>query len=279
MRGDSANASKRQLELELERLIRWAAAALEKSSNQPMLPYAIIVINAVDNRTDEKWLDVVTATHNLLDDLKDSVESNPAFFKWASYWRENNRQIDTTKDLLLAYYTSIKIIFVPDKGHPKIVWRQYLKLYNEIQDAVMRSQRRRRDARLLLSSDQLNPYLQFAFEHFSTNLDMPFDFIRASSAFNQMQSHFNPILCLIKDYRANSPHLDVMDLFINVAPLVASAILLDIVRRELRGQSSIQFFLCISFMCAVCSNEFARHIKQVVEWLGQERPFPTNRLN
>jgi hypothetical protein len=207
-----------------------------------MLPFAIIVINAVDNRSDEKWLDVVTATHNLLDDLKDSVESNPAFYKWASYWRENNRQIDTTKDLLLAYYTNVKIIFVPDKGHPKLVYRQYLKLYNEIQDAVMRSQRRRRDARLLLSSDQLNPYLQFAFEHFSKNLELPFDFVKASSAFNQIQSHFNPILCLIKDYRASSPHLDVMDLFINVAPLVASAILLDIVRRELRGRSSFLLF-------------------------------------
>jgi hypothetical protein len=131
----------------------------------------------------------------------------------------------------------------------------------------MRSQRRRRDARLLLSSDQLNPYLQFAFQHFSTNLDMPFDFVRASSAFNQIQSHFNPILCLIKDYRANSPHLDVMDLFMNVAPLVASAILLDIVRRELRGQSSIQFVLCISFY------ESAQDMKWVMEG-----PFLTNRL-
>src|SRR5579859_5052916 len=47
----------RQLELEIERLIGWAATAIEKSTNQPMLPYAIIVINAVDIRTDAKWLD------------------------------------------------------------------------------------------------------------------------------------------------------------------------------------------------------------------------------
>jgi len=208
-----------------------------------MLPFAMIIINAVDNRTPELWLDPVTATHRLLDDIKDAVENNPAFYRWALDWRDRNRQIDSTKDLLLAYYTDVKIVFVPDKGHPKLVYIQYHKLYQEIQDAVRRSEKRRRNSRHLLSSDQLNPYLQFAFEHFSRTLDVPFDFVRASSAFNEIQPHFNPILCLIKDYRAALPNSDVLDLFINVSPLVASSIMLDVVRRELKGISTVPFTL------------------------------------
>jgi hypothetical protein len=216
-------------------LIHWAATALEKSSNQPMLPFAMIVINAVDNRTKGELLDVVTATHRLFDDIKDAVENNPAFYRWAMDWRDKNKQIDTTKDLLLAYYTDVKIVFVPDKGHPKLVWKQYQRLYDEIRTAVLRSEKRRRNARLLLSSDQFNPYLQFAFEHFSRTLDAPFDFVRVSSALNQIQPQVNPVLCLIKDYRATWPKCDILDLFIQVAPLVASAIMLDVVRRQLKG--------------------------------------------
>src|SRR5262245_2934732 len=104
-----------------------------------MLPFAMIIINAVDNRTPQEWLDPVTATHRLLDDIKDSVEKNPAFYRWALDWRDRNKQIDSTKDLLLAYYTDIKIVLVPDKGHPKLVDKQYRKLYQEIQGAVRRS--------------------------------------------------------------------------------------------------------------------------------------------
>jgi hypothetical protein len=132
-------------------------------------------------------------------------------------------------------YTDVKIVFVPDKGHPKLVWKQYQRLYDEIRTAVLRSEKRRRNARLLLSSDQFNPYLQFAFEHFSRTLDAPFDFVRVSSALNQIQPQVNPVLCLIKDYRATWPKCDILDLFIQVAPLVASAIMLDVVRRQLKG--------------------------------------------
>ena len=226
------------MEGEIERLIQWAATAIEKSSNQPMLPFAIIVINAVDNRIPEKYLDPAYATQRIFDDLRDTIRKNPAFVQRASSWRENNRHIDTTKDLLLAYYTDVKIVLVPEKGRPALVWKQYKILYDEIQFAVQRSQSRRQSARLLLSSDQFNPYLQFAFEHFSKTLDVPFDFVRASSTFNETQTEVNHVLCLIKDYRAHFPKCESLDIFINVAPLVASSVMIDVVRSQLRGTLS-----------------------------------------
>jgi hypothetical protein len=46
----------RVIESVFEKLVDWAAAALEKSSNQPVLPHAIIVLNASDNSTNaELW--------------------------------------------------------------------------------------------------------------------------------------------------------------------------------------------------------------------------------
>jgi hypothetical protein len=39
----------RVIEKALEMLVDWASAALEKSSNQPVLPHAILLLNASDN--------------------------------------------------------------------------------------------------------------------------------------------------------------------------------------------------------------------------------------
>lgn len=203
-----------------------------------MLPYAIVVINAAANGTDERLLDPVAATHVLLDDLKDAVNKNAVFHEWATYWREKEKPIESTKDLLLSFYTDIKIVFISDKSHPKLVWDQYQRLSAEITSAVDMSRRRRHNVRLLLNSDKFNPYLQFAFSQFSESLDAPFDFVRVSALFNQLQPQFDPVLSLIKGYRARWPESDVMEIFVQVHALVASAILLDVARKDLQGLSS-----------------------------------------
>jgi hypothetical protein len=48
----------RVIESVFEKLVDWAAAALEKSSNQPVLPHAIIVLNASDNSTNPDLWDI-----------------------------------------------------------------------------------------------------------------------------------------------------------------------------------------------------------------------------
>lgn len=48
----------RVIESVFEKLVDWAAAALEKSSNQPVLPHAIIVLNASDNSTNAELWDI-----------------------------------------------------------------------------------------------------------------------------------------------------------------------------------------------------------------------------
>ena len=51
----------------------WAAAALEKSSNQPVLPHAIIVLNASKYDIDPDLWDVDTSTSRLFENLSRTV--------------------------------------------------------------------------------------------------------------------------------------------------------------------------------------------------------------
>jgi hypothetical protein len=79
----------------LEQLVTWAAAALEMSSNQPVLPHVIIALNASDLDIDElQW---------------DPVFKNAIFKKYAQFWRERQRQIETVQQLIESYYTTIRV--------------------------------------------------------------------------------------------------------------------------------------------------------------------------
>ena len=92
-----------------EKLVNWAAAALEKSSNQPVLPHAIIVFNASANTIDTKLWDVDIATTELMESLSRTVYHNDTFKRYAQFWRERNRQIESVEHLLLSYYSSVQV--------------------------------------------------------------------------------------------------------------------------------------------------------------------------
>lgn len=100
----------RVIESVFEKLIEWAAAALETSSNQPVLPCAIIALNASEiNIPAEQW-DAAVVTDHLLSSLAQTVHSNSIFQKYAEFWTEKGRTIDTLEDLIMAYYSSIQVV-------------------------------------------------------------------------------------------------------------------------------------------------------------------------
>jgi uncharacterized protein (DUF1778 family) len=103
------NLEFRVIEGVFERLIEWAAAALETSSNQPVLPCAIIALNATEITIEPELWDVETATSKLLESLSMTVHQNAAFQKYAEFWKTRNRQVDTLEQLVLCYYSSIKV--------------------------------------------------------------------------------------------------------------------------------------------------------------------------
>lgn len=229
----------RVIENAVERLIGWAASALEKSSNQPMLPHLIIALNASENSVPLDQWEVEYATRWLISDDQQDILRNPKLQNYAQYWHNRKKSITSVKDLLLSYYYSVRVVRIPTKGRPKLISDQTSKLYNEITTACEQSRLQKRKLRMLLDADRLQPYLQYAFDHFSTTLDAPFDFVKASFLHQPTINNFggNILKLAINMMDVWENRLDGEALFTELSALVASCIMLDSARHNIPGKT------------------------------------------
>jgi hypothetical protein len=233
----------RVIENVIDHLIQWAAAALETSSNQPVLPHAIIVLNASDHGTDPKLWDVDNSTAALLNSVGRAVQQNHHFRKHADFWREKKKYIGSIEDLLSSYYSSIRVVRVPAKGWPLLINDQLGKLYKEITWAAKQARASKHKLRMLLDSDELHPYLQYAFDHFCRDLDVPFDFVQASFAHNPIPSDFggNILKLAINIMDVWKDRLDGPRIFKELSFIVASCIMLESARHRTLGTAEQVF--------------------------------------
>ncbi|KAI0863768.1 hypothetical protein F4860DRAFT_521823 [Xylaria cubensis] len=212
------------------RLVEWAAAAIETSSNQPVLPHAIIVLNASENDIDDRWWDVRDSTESILHDFGGTVNHNVTFKKWAQFWRERGKAINGL------------IIRLPSEGRPKLMEEQVGKLYDGILTACISARCARYQARMLLDVEDLNDYLQEAFNHYSNTLESPFNFVQASSRNSPIPPDFGGnILKLALDMMAilkPEQHTDARPIFSELSYMVASCIMLDSARHNNKGSAS-----------------------------------------
>ncbi|KAL4986567.1 hypothetical protein BDW68DRAFT_197978 [Aspergillus falconensis] len=190
----------RVVENVIDQLIDWATAALEKSSNQPVLPHAIIVLNAAENSTDPRLWDIDESTDHLMQSMNEAIERN-----------HNLRAIE--------------------------------RLYEEVKIACRKSREAKHKLRMLLNSDELQPYLQYAFDHFSSDLEMPFDFVQASFANSPIPSDFggNILKLAINILDVWSDRLDGPAIFRELSYIIASATMLDSARRKTLGPAESVF--------------------------------------
>ncbi|KAI0474210.1 hypothetical protein F4859DRAFT_521928 [Xylaria cf. heliscus] len=235
----------RVIERVFERLGQWAVAAIETSSNQPILPHAIIVLNASEIDLDDRWWDVHHTTESILFDLGLTVNHNVTFKKWAQFWRERGKAINNLVDLIKCYYSSIQIIRLPTEGRPKLMEEQVGKLYDAILSACIAARYARSQARMLLDVEDLNDYLQQAFSHYSNSLESPFDFVQASSRNSPIPADFGGnILKLALDMMTilkPEQHTDARRIFSELSYMVASCIMLDSARHKNKG-SAVHIF-------------------------------------
>lgn len=231
----------RVIESVFEKLVDWAAAALEKSSNQPVLPHAIIVLNASENGIDPELWDVHTSTARLFENLSRTVFQNPTFLKYVRFWRERNRSIETVEQLLHSYYRSVNVVRVPTSGRPNLIQLQVEKLYNYVTVACGIARERKAQLRMLLDADELQPYLQYAFDHFACDLDSPFDFVQASVTKSRIPLDFggNILKLAINIMEEWKNAADIQIIFTELSYMVASCIMLESARSKIRGQSPL----------------------------------------
>ena len=222
----------------LERIIDWASTSLEMSIGQPTLPHAVIVLNATDLRVDAHEWDPARATETLLKSVEHAVHQVPKFHRLASFWRQKGYTVNTTQDLLQRYYKSVRVVRVPAQGRYMLLNEQVGKLHEVIMNCCNRSYVTKRRARMLSTTDELNTYLEAAFDHFCTHLDKPFSFIEASLRAHPIPFDFggNILYLVVSLFKVSGPKTTGPWLFAAISSLVASCIMLDCVRRKLRGR-------------------------------------------
>lgn len=265
----------RVIEGVFERLIEWAAAALETSSNQPVLPAAVIALNATETNIDAALWDPEESTRKLLDSLAFTIRENSTFKKYADFWGCRNKKIDNLEQLVLCYFSSIQVIEsiqihlelttdskqivrIPAQGRPALLQAQVNKLYEAIEKGCIQARERKMGLRMLLNAAEMQSYLQHAFDHFSRTLDEAFDFVQASIYNNPIPLDFGGnILRLalnIMEHQKKAKQLvNAHELFQELGRMVASCIMLDSVRHEIRGNAERIF------------PEYAKHIHTALE--------------
>lgn len=244
----------------LEKLIEWAETALETSSNQPILPVAILALNAFEDALDSTSWDPDLSTKALLDSLASTVDRNVTFAKYAELWRSRGRNIESVEQLFLCYFSSfkvsnqsivyslsllvyrlidiaLKVIHIPTNAHPGRLHDQIRKLYTELQNGSQTVRERKLSLRMLLNSYELRSYLQDAFEHFSRSIDAPFDFVQASFANRSIPTTFGGnILQLTLAMMKQESRPDARAILDKLSFFLASCIMLDAVRNSIKGR-------------------------------------------
>ena len=90
---------------------------------------------------------------------------------------------------------------------------------------------------MLLDADDMQPYLQYAFDHFACDLDTPFDFVQASFTNSPIPSNFggNILKLAINIMEAWRDEADGRTIFKELSYIVASCIMLESARHKIRG--------------------------------------------
>ncbi|KIV80057.1 hypothetical protein PV11_07587 [Exophiala sideris] len=228
----------------LEQLVIWADAVIETASNQLVLPHAIIVLNASDNTKKELW-DVDASTEDLLSRFSDAVNQNPRLQRLANKWNARGFKIKSVQSLLLTYYSSVRVIRIPDQRQPSLVHDQIQHLYDEINKSAAGAHDEKHKKRVKLNAEALQPYLQRAFDHFCSDLNDPFDFIKASFADSGIPSDFsgNILKLAVNIMNQWQNKIDGSLLFRELSFMVASCVMLDAVRNTKLGTAGPVFKL------------------------------------
>ena len=201
------------------------------------MPSAIIVFNTTELEVDQSEWDVGNATKKLMEIIKDDIRNVPAFKQAARFWKEQKGiDIKDTEDLLNKYYASITVVRIPRKGRYSLLQKQIFKLRRHIRDRCNDSFFAKQRANMTSNADELGTYLQAGFDHFSTKLDKPFNFLDVNA-----RSH--PIPRDLSDHIKNVAgaayeggiEKEGPRLFQALSPFLASCILLERTRLGRHG--------------------------------------------
>ncbi|KAF2667466.1 hypothetical protein BT63DRAFT_456762 [Microthyrium microscopicum] len=230
----------RVIEGVIETMVEWAAAALETAYNQPILPYAVVALNATDESTPEELWDVNVSTSAILSSFSGILYKNLVFKRHVKLWADRGKIVTTLDELLGCYFSKVQIIRIPTSQSPNLMYKQGHQLYSEISAAGSLAQVRKSHLRMLLNSRQLQAYLDRAFDHYSRTLEHPFDFVQASFLNSPVPNNLGDnilefaIALMNHQIEEKQPRVG-KEIFEKLSPLIASCIMIDAIRHSVLG--------------------------------------------
>ncbi|KAI1343005.1 hypothetical protein F5Y15DRAFT_428961 [Xylariaceae sp. FL0016] len=245
----------------LDTLLCWGAALLDMSLNQPVLPHAIIVLNATEEVDEQEW-DVAEATKILMETISQAVLREPNLERYVKSWKERGKIIKNTDDLLACYYASVAVVRIPVRGSYTLMDSQASKLADLVRSKCAASHLMKKKVRMLANAERMHVYLQSAYDHFTRDLDSPFDFVKEALRHSPVPRNFGGnILSLaiaIKDCcKSQSIREDARQIFVSLSPMVASCVMFDAARQHLLGTADQLFADAYAELCVSALFSFA----------------------
>lgn len=221
---------------EISNLLDWASSGHEWNFNQRVRPGLLIIVNK-DGRTGDtgrQWCDVDYATKTLTDKLSLSDR----FKRLQELWHQRGKELETTKDLILCYYDSFRVVCIPSLNAQSttVIAAQFEKLYFEIQASSQKLRRKRQLVGMDLDVESLMLYMNHAFHRLSKGLKNPIDFHYLATKVSQTPTgfpgHLVNVLATLKDNQqgpsAEASIGQEQRLLNSVIPYLASSIVLEI---------------------------------------------------
>ncbi|KAF2823761.1 hypothetical protein CC86DRAFT_298378 [Ophiobolus disseminans] len=220
----------------LSLLIAYASSSLETSLNQPILPHAVIAVNAVEvNINQEDWDPLHTTKSFMSHTAAAMLLETPAYRRLAEAWRKRGRRIATIQDLLVLYYSSITVVRIPIKGRYMLIDEQVKRLYGLLTTRLNHSLAVKRRSRMLANSEEFDLSIQSAFNHFSRDLHIPFNFLNSTYGVNTKSLNFGANILKLAVMMKSSTYTEPRSLFTELSFMVASCIVLDSIRQGFKG--------------------------------------------
>lgn len=117
------------------------------------------------------------------------------------------------------------------------------KLSERIRWVTKAARETKADLRMLLDADELQPYLQVAFDHFAKDLDTPFDFVQASFTNSPIPQNFggNILKLALQVMECWKDKVRGETIFEELSYVVASCIMFDAARNKIPGRPNAIF--------------------------------------
>jgi hypothetical protein len=208
------------------------------------MPHVIIVLNFADPTIDSAGWTVQSATDSLLSTYANAVCENAHVKTLATLWQERGKVIKTTRDLLECYYSSTTVIRVPQKGRYGLVDSQISELSSQIERRCGEARENRKRFRIRFDAEEFQQALFMGFDHFATRLDEPLDFVGISCKSNPIPEDFAGNILRLALAIKDDPKMVGKTgpaIFQHLGHMVASCIMLDFVRHDIKGMPRISY--------------------------------------